>query len=81
MSEKNFCRHCEMPIGPEREYCNECATMYDIKNPLTDSYKYHSLRLAVLEFYNSPTSGKRHDLALSAGIEFVNGTWILKEGE
>lgn len=57
----------------------------------------HSLRLAVCEYFNNnspelsnaimlgapfPNEARGGiNLALSAGIEFKNGTWILKEGE
>lgn len=45
----------------------------------------HSLRLAVVQYFNNnPQYGNamaRFDLAISAGIVFKNGTWILKEGE
>lgn len=65
-------------------------TMEEIKRlekDLSDrSTQLHSLRLAVLRFVKEVNPYGRAgalgtDLALSAGIEFKNGTWILKEGE
>lgn len=59
------------------------------KKALEYQEKYRFLRLFVAEYLDqirfesqSPISiDAQNQIALSAGIEFVNGTWILKEGE
>lgn len=83
------CSLCEAEIRADENKKHSQQQQQQYYQDIETLHQLHSLRLAVLDhlfnWFSSPADEQQwsvaNDLALSAGIEFKNGQWILKEGE